>query len=225
MQYIDKNLKRIIENPDSVLYLKPYDVGNKQALFAVVKEREGVYEKVQITKEVSKVHFPFEPIYWFHNGPGYFFLQNFISIYNWYALNTTNLDGFKYKNLEEHKMENIGIYAAFSDGSALFIHRERNKKFIKQGGIDKYNDLLRQYKECNFQHETYRVIDYYFGNKNVCMIPELLGPTNLEFKEIDYQDLAYKDEDGNAIESEFISSKQAQEAVKQLSKIRNRYNK
>lgn len=45
------------------------------------------------------------------------------------------------------------------------------------------------------------------------------------FEKNDYQDLVYKDEDGNVIESEFISSKKAQESVKQLSKIRNKYNK
>ena len=225
MQYIDKNLKTIIENPDSVLYLKPYDVGNKRALFAVVKEREGVYEKLQITKEISKLSFPFEPIYWFCQGPGYLYLKDFIVLDNWLALNPSNLDGFRSYKIDNYKKYNMAIYALFSDGSATFITRESEKKYDKNGHLDSYYNLLKQYKEPNIQQETYYCIDNYINERNTIVIPELLGPTNLEFKEIDYQDLAYKDEDGNAIESEFISSKQAQEAVKQLSKIRNRYNK
>ena len=51
LEYIDENLSEIMQNPDSVLYLRPYDVGNKRALFAMVKEEQGVYRKVQITKE------------------------------------------------------------------------------------------------------------------------------------------------------------------------------
>ena len=69
LEYIDENLSEIMQNPDSVLYLRPYDVGNKRALFAMVKEEQGVYRKVQITKEQSKMSFPFEPICCFYEGP------------------------------------------------------------------------------------------------------------------------------------------------------------
>ena len=48
LEYIDENLNRIIQNPDSVLYLRPYNVGNKRAWGAMVKEEQGVYRKVQI---------------------------------------------------------------------------------------------------------------------------------------------------------------------------------
>ena len=34
------------------MYLRPYDIKNKRALFAIVKEEQGVYKKIQI----SKVH-------------------------------------------------------------------------------------------------------------------------------------------------------------------------
>lgn len=78
LEYIDKNLNRIIQKPDSVMYLKPYKIGNKRALFAIVKKEQGVYEKVQISKEYSEMNFPFEPIYWFYKGPGYFYLKDFL---------------------------------------------------------------------------------------------------------------------------------------------------
>ena len=78
LEYIDENLQEIMSNPDSVMYLRQYDIGRKRALFAIVKEKQGIYKKVQITKEQSKSNFPFEPIYWFYKGPGYLYLKNFI---------------------------------------------------------------------------------------------------------------------------------------------------
>lgn len=173
LQYIDENLNKIIQNPDSVLYLKPYNVGNKRALFAIVKEEQGVYQKVQITKEQSKMNFPWEPIYWFYKGPGYFYLKDFIVLdSNWLALNTTNLDGFKYKVLEDNKKQ-VGVFATFSDGSATFIRRENAKKFEKQNGIKTYIDLLKQYKEYEPHYDNYEIIEYYINSEDTFTIPKL----------------------------------------------------
>lgn len=173
LQYIDENLNKIIQNPDSVLYLKPYNVGNKRALFAIVKEEQGVYRKVQITKEQSKMSFPWEPIYWFYQGPGYFYLKDFIVLNsNWLALNTTNLEGFKYKILEDNKKQ-VGVFATFSDGSATFIIRENAKKFEKQNGIKRYMDLLNQYKEHEPHYDTYEIIEYYINSEDTFTIPRL----------------------------------------------------
>ncbi|MBP3635793.1 MAG: hypothetical protein J6J17_05020 [Bacilli bacterium] len=173
LEYIDENLNRIMQNPDSVLYLRPYDIGNKRALFAMVKEEQGVYRKVQITKEESKMTFPFETLYWFYNGPGYFFLKNFICFDNSLALNSTNLDGFKAKDLDESKIFNVGIFATFDDGSATFVIRERKKRFEKQGGIQSYIDLLRQYKEYEPKHDTYEFIERYSTDDYTFVIPKL----------------------------------------------------
>lgn len=173
LKYIDENLNRIIQNPDSVLYLRPYDVGNKRALFAMVKEEQGVYRKVQITKEQSKMNFPFEPIYWFYKGPGYFYLKDFIVLNsNNLALNTTNLDGFESKSLGESKILNVGVFATFSDGSSTFVWRERAKKFERQGGIQPYIDLLKKYKEYEPKHDTYKFIESYNEVDGVFVIPE-----------------------------------------------------
>lgn len=178
LDYIDENLNRIIQNPDSVLYLRPYDVGNKRALFAMVKEDRGVYRKIQITKEQSKMNFPWEPLYWFSRGPGYFYLKDFIVInQNNLALNTTNLDGFKPKILDESKIFNVGVFATFNDGSATFVIRERAKKFEKQGGIQPYIDLLKQYKEYEPKHDTYKFIESYGAADDIFVIPELQEKT------------------------------------------------
>ena len=48
------------------------------------------------------------------------------------------------------------------------------------------------------------------------MIPELLSPTSLQFEELDYQDLLYKDENGNAKDNGIIPLHSVKEAVKKL---------
>ena len=58
----------------------------------------------QITKKQSKMNFPTEPLYWFYQGPGYFYLKNFIVFDSWIAINANNLDGFKYKILDDKKI-------------------------------------------------------------------------------------------------------------------------
>lgn len=40
LKYIDKNLNIIMENPYSIMHIKPYDVGNKRSLFAVAKKNK-----------------------------------------------------------------------------------------------------------------------------------------------------------------------------------------
>lgn len=176
LQYIDENLQEIMANIDSVLYIKPYDVKNKIALFAVIKEKPGVYRKIQISKEQSKGMFPFEPIYWLNKGPMYFSLNDFIPVLeNWMALNTKNMDGFKAKKLDDNRRYNIGIFAAFNDGSATFCIREKEKKFKKYGGIEPYNNRLKAFKNPNLQYEKYYpIISDNFNNEDTCIISELL---------------------------------------------------
>lgn len=169
--YIEENLNRIIQNLDSVLYLRPYDIENKRALFAVVKEEQGLYRKIQITKEVSKMTFPFEPLYWFYNGPGHFFLKDFICFNNILALNSTNLDDFIAEELDERKI--VGIFATFDDGSATFVIRKSKKRFEKQGGLQPYIDLLRQYKEYESNYDTYEIIECYSNDDDTFVIPKL----------------------------------------------------
>lgn len=174
LEYIDENLSEIMQNPDSVLYLRPYDIGNKRALFAMVKEEQGVYRKVQITKEQSKMSFPFEPICCFYEGPGYFYLRDFIVLNsNKLALNTIHLDGFKSESLGEDKIFNIGVFATFNDGSATFVRRERSKKFEKNGGIQPYINLLKEYKEYEPKHDAYKFIESVDEVDGLFVIPEL----------------------------------------------------
>ena len=173
LQYIDENLNRIIQNPDSVMYLRPYNIRNKLALFAIIKEEQGVYKKIQISKEQHKMHFPLEPIYWFYKGPGYFYLKDFIVFDNWLALNTTNLEGFKHKTLDDSKLFKVAVFATFNDGSATFVKRQTPKEFQKKGGIQAYIDLLKQYKEYEPKYDTYKNIEGYSQNDDTYIIPEL----------------------------------------------------
>ena len=182
-EYIDENLKEMIKNPDNILCLKADSVGDKIALFAIIKEEDGIYKKLQITKEQSKLTFPFEPILCFQQGPGYLYLKDFISFNNVVALNLVNMDGFKYGFLDD----DIHIYATFNDGSALFVRRKKQKDFIKQGGIESYIDLLRKYKEYDPQHDKYYSLEYYMGESNYIIIPELqekTEKTNIEAEQV-----------------------------------------
>ena len=177
IEFIDENVNRIMQNPDSVLYIKPYDVGKKIALFAMVREGQGVYRNIQLSKEQSKLTFPFEPIYWFYKGAGHWFLKKDrdICFDNVMVINTTNLEGFKEKPLEGTRVFNVGIFATFSDGTAAFVKRQSQKEFKKRGGIQPYIDLLQNYKEYNPQHEHYKILDYYIQGNNssdAIVIPE-----------------------------------------------------
>ena len=172
-KYIGENLDKVLENLDNVLYLKPYDVDGKQALFAVIKEEKGNYRKIQLTEEQSKWTFPWEPIACFNKGTGNLYSKDFITFFNWLSLNPINLEGFKYKLMEENKTLNVGIFATFNDGSAVFIRRDKENSFRKNGGIKSYINLLRKYKEYKPQHEHYHIIDTYNNGDDTFTIPEL----------------------------------------------------
>lgn len=220
--YIDENLKKIIDNPSSVMYLRPDDIENKRALFAIVKEEDGVYKKVQITKAQHNWNFPIEPLYWFYQGPGYFYLKNFLIFDNWIALNLTNLNGFKEVEFDDRKNFKVGIYATFNDGSATFIKRHTTKGFQSIGGIQTYIDMLKEHKEYEPKCGTYKNIEAHSYNDDTFIIPELLSSDSPSFEEVDYQSLYARDENGDVIDNSIIPLSSVKESVKILSKIRKK---
>ena len=156
-------------------------------------------------------------MYWFYKGPGYFYLEDFIVLDSWLALNTANLDGFRSYKINDSKIYNIGIYALFTDGSATFITRENEKKYNKNGHLDSYYDLLKQYREPNTQRETYYCIDNYISDRNTIVIPELLSPTELHFEKVDYKDALYNDVDVNHTKNDVtIPLDSIKESVKKI---------
>lgn len=178
LEYIEENLNEVIQKSDNVMYLKSRDIGNKRALFAFVKEDEGVYKKIQITKAYSKMTFPFEPVHWFYTGPGHFLLKNFISFNSYSAFNIKYLDGFKSIKLDEIKIFRVGIFATFIDGSATFIESKTEKEFNKKGGIQTYIDELKKYKDYNPRYEEYQIIESFGIDDATFIIPELQAKTN-----------------------------------------------
>ena len=170
-KYIEENLKRVIENNSTVMFIKPYEINNQKALFAVVKESEGVYKRVQLTESLHKAFFPIEPLCYLVNGPLYFYLKNYIGFDNHMALNLDNLDGFSTEHLQG-KFFNTAIFGTFNDGSAAFIKRMSLRTFNKEGGIKAYNDLLKICKDTDRKHEKYYLICF-SENSNTLVIPEL----------------------------------------------------
>lgn len=98
------------------------------------------------------------------------------------ALNTVNMDGFISKKLDDFRKFNIGIYATFNDGSAAFIERESEKGLKRRGGIESYNNKLKQFKECKLQHDVYYPINDNFGDDNTIIITILLDSKENESK-------------------------------------------
>lgn len=175
-QYIEENLNKILQNPDRVLYIRPWDVDYGEALFAVVREDRGVYKNIQITEKQSKMVFPWTPIDNFKKGPGYV-LKGFRKFGINILLNSNHLDEFTYQIANDIRSFNVGIFAVFDDGSATFVEAEKEKYFVKNfGGIQPYMNLLNTgslYEDYLPKHETYKVIEYRKAVDNTFIIPEL----------------------------------------------------
>ena len=173
-EYINENLEAVIDNPDKVMYIKPYSMGNKSALFAVLKEDDGIYKRLQLTKAQSKLHFPIEPIFNFYRGPGYFYLKNFTVFDNMVALNINYFDGFKCKYMQGQKYFNLGVFALFNDGTATYIAGDNDRKFLHTGGFKKFYNLLDPRVACSEKDDTYEIIESYRdGDNDTFIIPSL----------------------------------------------------
>ena len=181
-EYIHENLDKIIENPDSIMYIKPYNIGTKKALFAVMKEHEGVYRKIQLTKPQGKMHFPIEPIYLFSRGPGYFYLKNFTVLDNYIAFNMDYLEGFKCKFLENNKYFNLGIFATFNDGTATFVAGDNDRKFQHKGGFRRIYRMLEPPVPFNEKDDIYEIIESYKNIDDDKFIIPSLQKTNGKVK-------------------------------------------
>ena len=81
------------------------------------------------------------------------------------------MDGFRCNELDDAKLFNVGIYATFYDGSATFVQRDIKRHFAKNGGINKFNNLLTPYKDIKMNYDTYYVIDTFFDKDNIAVIP------------------------------------------------------
>ena len=154
LYFIDKNIKEVRKNLKNVLYIRPYDIDSKRALFAVIKEEKGIYRRIQITEEMSKWNFPFETLNMFFEGPGHSFIKDFIILNgNATILNPAHFKGFNYYQLN--------IYALFNDGVAT--------------RIDHYEEDMKPYltKESNFI-DNYEIIENHcYGIMERCVIPKL----------------------------------------------------
>ena len=176
--YIEENLLKIIENPESVMYIKAFDTGKNRALFAVVKEGEGSYRKIQITKGQSRLNFPVNPIDIFNNDFGSY-LENFIIFDKLIAFNKSHFEGLKTKPLNNKTYFNLGVFAIFDDGTATHIINDNDKKFEENGGTLGYRKLLDK-KDISFSssRDTYEIIEFYSGDDDTFIIPSLKQNNN-----------------------------------------------
>lgn len=154
----DENIERVIENKNNILCFKPFDVENKRALYAVLKENDNLYYKTQITESQPKIAFPYNPIYFLGEYTDFDF-NDYVNINNHATFNSNYLEGFKYKFAINDK--NCFLYATFNTGVATYIQREKINGFLKHNGIEPYIELLEKYKEFNPKHDFYKILEYY----------------------------------------------------------------
>lgn len=189
-EYIDDNLLSIMNNPDNVMYIKPYNMGKKFALFAMVKEDDGVYRKVQLTLPQTKFNFPKDPILIFSQGLGRFYLKNFFMFDNSVAFNKKYFVGFKCKTVSERFYFNLGIFAIFNDGTATLVVCDNERKFRFHGGYKKYDDFLSEHgKEFKLTNVPHEIIESYREDEDTFVIPNLQQNKQKVYKKDNYKQI------------------------------------
>ncbi len=164
LEFINENIDKIIKNINDVLYIRPYNINGKIALYGVIKEDKGIYKRIKLTKEMSKLTFPFEPLYYLYEN-NKLNKKDFLIFNNIISLNKNNLDGFITSNLN-NKIYNIGVFATFTDCSSTIITREIYNKFIKNKEL---NLLVQEYPS---KHNNYYIIEDYKVDMDTYIIPK-----------------------------------------------------
>ena len=154
----DENLEKVSENKDNILCIKPFNVENKKALFALMKLNNVLYYRTQLTESQSRLTFPFEPIYFLDKYTDFDF-SDYVVLHNQDAFNSKHLEGFKYKFSVDKKYARL--YATFNSGVATYVQIEKTKGFLKHNGIEPYVELLEEHKEFKPTHEYYKILEYY----------------------------------------------------------------
>ena len=127
--YIDENLEKI-KNPNDVDIIKTADKDKGRSLYARINHGEAI----PLTKPMSSMSYPWEPIYHLSKELGRFYWQDFSIIADDVAINKTHLVQLAYvdeKALND-KSKRVQIYADFDDGNLIYVARPLRKHFYKK---------------------------------------------------------------------------------------------
>lgn len=124
--YLEENVKAI-ENPNNVNAFLSQKLDKGISLIANLVGGESI----QLTKPMSFMTYPFEPIYHLSREKlGDFYCEGFFKISDDTAVNGRNFVGFSYQPKEKSKF--TGIIAHFADGTSCNLYGIRNKCFEKE---------------------------------------------------------------------------------------------
>lgn len=176
LKYYEQNVKEVLNN-NNVLYIKPCKMKNKNALCAVKLVSTGKYERLVLTKPLSRSLFPNSPIINLYNKYDENNFNYLISVANNYcAINKKMLAGFLYKDNSTY--ENfVNIYAVFSDSSCTCIGVDKKDIFNKITKKE-YEDILTKDRISKLKSTKAFIIERYFDNDEA-IIPELIKKKTL----------------------------------------------
>lgn len=150
--YIEENLEKI-KNPNDVNIIKPRKVDKGYELWARINNGEAV----KLTKSMSKITFPFEPIYWLAREVfGKFYFKDFGVVDNFVAINKNHLKELQYLDLQklDTKGKRVGLYGRFDDGLIMFLAEPTRKYFF-----NKWKPEMEQKFGMQFKDVTQEAID------------------------------------------------------------------
>jgi len=174
IKFYDDALNKI-KNPKNVLLIRPVAERSKMWLRAIVKNGEGEYESVELSKPQWKMDFPFEPMLSLQFYLGKYYFDNFIIDDNFRALNKEQFVGFCSINyIGNPKL--VAICAEFKDGSASVYQNQKKKYFNKKGIYQlrkflKSNGIEPRYGEEAKVYDT--LIDRFLDGDGKAVIPTL----------------------------------------------------
>lgn len=174
--YLDENFEKI-RDVSKVLCVKPIEKEGKFALYAIISHKPGKYEFVQLTKPLPLILTPFEPMIYFQQQVGRFYMQNFIVLENYYAFNKKHFNGLGHTNFPNKNK--CVLYAKFKDGSGIYMASHKRSRFIERQFENLQKDLLKNgiNLKNNATSKTPPLIEN-FTNRSYARIPEIYNHEN-----------------------------------------------
>ena len=157
--YIEENLEKI-KNPNDVDIIKPIKADKGYELWARINNGEAV----KLTKSMSKMTFPFEPIYWLAREVfGKFYFEDFGIVDNFVAINKNHLTELKYLDSQklDPKGKRVGLYVCFDDGNMVFLAEPTRKYFLNKLKTEMEEKFGMQFKDVTQEAIDKRELEMY----------------------------------------------------------------
>ncbi len=151
--YLDQNMEKI-KNPNDVYAIST--ARNKSGIFVSANMQDG--KNLQLTKPMSQISYPQEPIVPIYFLLGRDYWTDFGAIVNSVAINKKHLTGLAYIDLSinDPKSRRVEVTAYFDDGRKLVLMRPLKKLFFKKFKFEmeqtfgiQFEDITEEVKQQN----------------------------------------------------------------------------